>query len=96
MQYKQNACSTGVYDVQCTDGNQAGLADFKRVQAMSARFRANQMSASAKAQAKYDAKLYARNISRCCTYEEELVGLANIFVLHLHSPWGPCILIEYF
>lgn len=72
MQYKQNACASGTYDVSCTDGNQAGLADFKRVQALSARFRANQMSAGAKAQAKYDAKLYARNISRCCSYEEDL------------------------
>lgn len=79
MQYKQNACSTGVYDVQCTDGNQAGLAEFKRVQALSARYRANQMSPIAKAQAKYDAKLYARNISRCCSYEEDLVRPSRPF-----------------
>lgn len=72
MQYKQFACPTGVYEPACCDGNQAGLADFKRVQSMSARFRANQMSANAKAQAKYDAKLYARNVSRCCSYEEDV------------------------
>lgn len=72
MQYKQMAVPNGVYGVTCTDGNQPGLADFKRVQAMSARFRANQMTDGAKEQAKYDAKKYARSIFRTCNYEEEV------------------------
>jgi hypothetical protein len=71
-QYKAMSIPTGVYSAMCADGNTAGLADFKRVQAMSARFRANQMSTGAKAQAKYDAKKYGRTIARSCSYEEEV------------------------
>lgn len=66
MQYKRMAVPNGVYGVTCTDGNTAGLADFKRVQAISARFRANQMSDNAKEQAKYDARMFARSMFRTC------------------------------
>lgn len=70
MQYKQMACPNGEYAATCAEGNTAGLADFKRVQAMSARFRANLMPEIVKAQSRYDAKLSARTLARCCDYEE--------------------------
>jgi hypothetical protein len=69
MQYKKNAVPMGVYTGTCADGNIAGLAEFKRVQVLAARFRANQMPAGAKAQAKYDARLFARSVFRTCGYE---------------------------
>lgn len=72
MQYKARAVAGGVYSATCADGNVAGLADSKRVQALSARFRANQMGPGAKAQAKYDAKLFARSNFRSCNYEEDV------------------------
>jgi hypothetical protein len=71
-QYKAKAAPSGVYSAMCADGNTAGLAEFKRVQAMSARFRANQMTAGAKAQARYDARKYARSVFRTCNYEEDV------------------------
>lgn len=72
MQYKQMACPTGEYAATCAEGNTAGLADFKRVQALSARYRANLMSPIFKAQSKYDARLAARTIARVCNYEEDI------------------------
>lgn len=80
-QYKQLACPTGEYAGTCAEGNTAGLADFKRVQALSARFRANQMSTIAKTQAKYDAKLFARSMFRTCNYEEDVCTLATMVFL---------------
>lgn len=72
MQYKQLACPTGEYGVTCAEGNTAGLAEFKRVQALSARFRANLMGDIFKSQSKYDARLSARTIARVCNYEEDI------------------------
>lgn len=80
MQYKAKAVPTGVYTGTCADGNTSGLAEFKRVQALAARFRAGQMSAGAKAQAKYDARLFARSMFRtcgCACFETVLVRIPD-------------------
>jgi hypothetical protein len=68
-QYKAMATSTGIYGVQCCDGTTSGMAETKRVLNLSARFRANQMSAGQKAQQAYDARKYARTQFRACNYE---------------------------
>lgn len=70
MQYKKNAVPFGVYTGTCADGNQSGLADFKRIQANSARYRAGMMPEGFKAQSRYDAKKYALSQFRACSYEE--------------------------
>lgn len=83
MQYKAMAVPGGVYGPTCADGNTAGLADFKRVQAISARFRANQMSDLAKEQAKFDARLFARSMFRTCN--------CKCFDSLRISPLGKCL-----
>lgn len=71
MQYKKRAVAGGIYTGTCADGNTSGLAEFKRVQAMSARYRAGMQSAGFKAQAKYDARKFAITMFReSCDYEE--------------------------
>lgn len=72
MQYKALAVPTGVYTGTCADGNTSGLAEFKRIQANSARYRANLMPEGFKAQSRYDAKKYAMSMFRCCQYEEDV------------------------
>lgn len=72
MQYKALSAKWGTYDVMCCDGNTAGMAETKRVQSLSARFRSNQMSAGKKAQSEYDSRRYARSMFRSCSYEEEV------------------------
>ena len=72
-QYKMLAVPFGVYDVRCNDGTAKGLAEFKRVQALSAKYRAMQLPALKKEAGKFDAKKYARdNFAHMCSYEEEL------------------------
>ena len=72
-QMKFRAVPSGVYDVMCTDGNAKGVAEYKRVSAMSARFRANQLPAGVKEQIKFDSAKYARdNFANMCSYEETL------------------------
>lgn len=86
MQYKAMAAPGGVYAPKCTDGNAAGLADFKRVQALSARFRANQQPAGVKAQAKYDARAFAISNFRTCHYEEEVFHRFPSVAAAMRSP----------
>lgn len=72
-QMKFRAVPSGVYDVLCSDGNAKGVAEYKRVSAMSVRFRANQMSPNFKEQSKYNNAAYARNyFGHGCSYEEDL------------------------
>lgn len=71
MQYKAKA-TNGTYTGTCADGNTSGLAEFKRVQAMSARYRAGMQPAAFKAGARYEAMKFARSAFRCCSYEEVL------------------------
>lgn len=72
-QSKFRSVPYGVYDVLCSDGNAKNVAEFKRVSAISAQFRAGQISAIAKEQLKYDTAKYARDYySHGCTYEEKL------------------------
>ena len=70
-QMKMRAVPMGVYDKQCLDGTTRGMAEFSRVQALAARFRARQASKNAKTQGRYDAAKYARNnYGHECGYEE--------------------------
>nr|ATG31134.1 LR gamma8 [Griffithsia pacifica]5Y6P_hY Chain hY, LR_gamma8 [Griffithsia pacifica]5Y6P_hZ Chain hZ, LR_gamma8 [Griffithsia pacifica]5Y6P_ly Chain ly, LR_gamma8 [Griffithsia pacifica]5Y6P_lz Chain lz, LR_gamma8 [Griffithsia pacifica] len=72
-QMKFRSVPMGVYDVLCSDGNTKGVAEYKRVSAMSVRFRSNQMSTLYKMQAKYNNAAYARNyFGHGCSYEENL------------------------
>lgn len=72
-QMKFRAVPYGVYDVLCSDGNTKGVAEFKRVQAMSAVFRSKQMSPNFMLQAKYNNAAYARDFfGHGCSYEEDL------------------------
>lgn len=72
-QMKYRAAPTGVYDVMCTEGNAKGVAEFKRVSSLSAKFRAKQMSPIAKEQAKFNNAAYARTFfAHDCSYEEAL------------------------
>lgn len=72
-QMKFRAVPMGVYDVICCDGNAKGVAEQKRLKGLSARFRANQMSALAKEQLKYDGAKYARTyFGHECSYEENI------------------------
>lgn len=75
-QSKFRSVPYGVYDVLCNDGSVKGMADYKRVAGMSARFRATQLSEGAKAQLKYDSAKYARDyFGHGCDYEEKLFNL---------------------
>lgn len=72
-QYKMKAVTGGLYGVMCQDGAQKGLPEFKRVQALSARFRAGQKSKLQKEQNRYDAAQFARaSYAHLCSYEEKL------------------------
>lgn len=72
-QSKFRSVPYGVYDVLCNDGGVKGMAEYTRVAAMSARFRANQLSDISKAQLKYDSAKYARDYyGHGCDYEEDL------------------------
>lgn len=72
-QYKFRSITNGVYDVLCNDGNVKSMAEYKRVQALSARFRANQLPMLAKTALKYEAAKYARaHYGHGCDYEEAL------------------------
>lgn len=72
-QMKFRAVPYGVYDILCSDGNASDVAEYKRVQALSAKFRASQMPDIAKAQAKYDNAAYARDFyGHGCDYEEDI------------------------
>lgn len=74
-QYKYRAAAGGVYGVQCCDGTISGLAENKRVVALSTKYRAAQMSLLQKEQAKFDALRKARVYAGSCTYEEKLFNL---------------------
>lgn len=72
-QSKFRSVPYGVYDVLCSDGNAKTVAEFKRVSALSARFRAGQLSKVAKEQIKFDSAKYARDyFGHGCSYEEAL------------------------
>lgn len=72
-QMKMRAVPRGVYDVLCSDGNARNVAEYKRVAALAARFRAGQMPAAAKEQAKFSNAKYARDFyAHGCSYEETL------------------------
>jgi hypothetical protein len=71
-QYKALSSRWGTYDVMCTDGNTAGMAETKRVQSLASSFRTNQLPTGKKEQSKYDSRIYARSTFRTCNYEEVL------------------------
>lgn len=70
-QYKATKVVGGVYSTACADGRMSGDAETARVSALAAEFRSGQLSASQKAQMKYDASLEAIHSGRGCSYEEE-------------------------
>ncbi|GAB0489808.1 hypothetical protein MMPV_001033 [Pyropia vietnamensis] len=72
---KRRAVSTGVYEPSCSDGGSSGEADYKRVQALAAKYRSAAVSAGAAAQSKYDSAAYARqHFGHACSYEDNLFG----------------------
>lgn len=72
-QLKFKAVPRGVYDVVCNDGNARNMAEYKRVSALAAKYRAKQMSPLAREQLKFDAAKYARKFfAHGCDYEETL------------------------
>lgn len=72
-QYKMRAVPGGVYGVTCQDGAAKGLPEFKRVQALSARFRAGQKSLLQRSAFAYDSAKVARaNYAHMCSYEEDI------------------------
>lgn len=72
-QSKMRAVSGGVYDVMCQDGSVGGMAEYKRVQALAAAFRAGQAGTGVKEQRKFDARRYGRErFGHGCHYEEGL------------------------
>lgn len=72
-QMKFRAVPFGVYDVICNDGNAKHVPEYKRVSAMAARFRAQQLPETVKAQARYNNIKYARDFfTHECSYEENL------------------------
>ncbi|KAI0562792.1 hypothetical protein FGB62_53g00 [Gracilaria domingensis] len=63
----------GVYDLMCSDGNESGGAEYKRVQALSAQFRAAQQPTLVKEKVKFDSCKFARDsYGHLCSYEENL------------------------
>lgn len=72
-QMKFRSAVSGVYDVMCCDGNAKDVPEFKRVQALAARFRANQLPKGVKEAVKFDSAKYARDyFAHECSYEEAL------------------------
>lgn len=72
---KRRAVPHGVYAPSCSDGGARGEADFKRVQALAAKYRSAAAPAGAAAQAKYDSAAYARDhFGHGCSYEDNLFG----------------------
>ncbi|PXF39950.1 R-phycoerythrin gamma chain, chloroplastic [Gracilariopsis chorda] len=64
---------TGVYGVTCNDGNTKQVAEYKRVQALAAKFRANQQPSLVKESIKFESAKYARDyFGHLCSYEESL------------------------
>lgn len=72
---KRRAVSSGVYEPSCSDGGSSGEAEFKRVQALAAKYRSAAVPAGAAAQSKYDSAAYARkHFGHGCSYEDNLFG----------------------
>lgn len=64
---------TGVYGVTCNDGNTKQVAEYKRVQALAAKFRANQQPKIVKENIKFESAKFARDyFGAMCSYEENL------------------------
>lgn len=71
-QMKERALPFGVYEATCSDGTMKGMAEFKRVQGLAAKFRAGQYSINMKEQSKFDAARIARDsYGHGCDYEED-------------------------
>lgn len=72
-QNRAMAVPMGVYGVTCQDGAAGGLPEFKRVQALAARFRAGQAPKGVVEDRKFAVRKWAReNFAGSCSYEEEL------------------------
>lgn len=72
-QYMMQKTPNGIYGLNCSDGNQKGLAEYKRVQALAAQFRAGQQPLLAQERIKFDSRKYARDYyGHLCSYEEKL------------------------
>lgn len=72
-QCKARAVPFGLYGIACCDGSMPGLADYRRVTTLSAKFRSAQWSHVASAQRRFDRSKFAReNFAHECSYEEKL------------------------
>ena len=77
-QMKMRALPFGYYEATCDDGCCKGMAEYKRVSGLSAKFRATQYPAGFKEQSRYDAAKYARdNFGHGCNYEETYFNTYN-------------------
>ncbi|KAA8492968.1 R-phycoerythrin gamma chain, chloroplastic [Porphyridium purpureum] len=75
MQMKKRSIPYGVYTTSCADGTVKGMAENARVAKESANFRARQMSAGAKAAARFNARRVANDWhNNGCNYEEKLTS----------------------
>lgn len=72
-QVKRGAVASGVYGTACMDGSVSGMAENKRIVAMSAAYRMGQISKIAKQQRMYDVRRHAVDTyAHMCSYEEDL------------------------
>lgn len=71
-QYKQVACSTGIYSTSCTEGTTKLMADTSRILAVGKQFRNSQKSTASKYRDLFNNRKQAIVQSHGCSYEENL------------------------
>mmetsp|Transcript_2296 Transcript_2296/g.6221 ORF Transcript_2296/g.6221 Transcript_2296/m.6221 type:complete len:294 (-) Transcript_2296:385-1266(-) len=89
-----SVAKTGVYDIQCTEGNYKGAAFEKRAAALSAQFRAKQKSVRAKAFERFENRKLAVAAAHACDHEEYMFlnypKLAAAYVLGMTEAKRTC------
>lgn len=73
QQYKKTAAAGGVYNVQCTEGSVAGMAEYKRVAAKTRAFRDLQKTASQKYGDLYAMRAASIQVAHGCHTEEKML-----------------------
>mmetsp|Transcript_9451 Transcript_9451/g.19932 ORF Transcript_9451/g.19932 Transcript_9451/m.19932 type:complete len:295 (-) Transcript_9451:344-1228(-) len=94
-QFKEmSVAKSGVYDMQCTEGNYKGAAFEKRSAALSAAFRATQKSPAAKAFEKFEIRKLAVAAAHDCDHEEYMFinypKLAAAYVMGMTEAKSTC------
>jgi len=73
MQMRRRSCSSGVYNVSCTEGVTKGQAETARELAGTTEFRMQHASVVSKERAKFESRKYALSqYGHLCSYEEDL------------------------